>query len=285
MKLLDIKKRIGKLLENLLQQNSQSEYFHEFGVSQQWGLWPDRTINPLTRDARRYWSQADEDGIIAKIFDRIPNHSNTFLEFGCGVGLQNNTLALVAKGWTGGWVDGSPLPYNLPARDSKIKFQNSWVTKENVVELLEAGISNSVKQHEQLALLSIDLDGNDFHLLTKILENNIKADVIVLEYNARFPVGSEWVMPYNPSHTWAGDDYFGASLTSFTKLLRQFNYKLVACSVQGSNAFYVSNEHEQYFEDISEDEADHYQPPLYYLIHQWAQKASPRTVLAMLAQP
>ena len=77
MKLPDIKKRMGKLLENLLQQNSQSEYFHEFGVSQQWGLWPDRTINPLTRDPRRYWSQADEDGIIAKIFDRIPNKSKS----------------------------------------------------------------------------------------------------------------------------------------------------------------------------------------------------------------
>jgi galactose mutarotase-like enzyme len=103
----------------------------------------------------------------------------------------------------------------------------------------------------------------------------------VLEYNARFPVGAEWVMPYNPDHHWQGGDFFGASLTSFVNLLNANDYKLVACSVQGSNAFFVNQIHGESFQDISMSVEELYQPPLYYLVHQWAQKASPATIKSL----
>jgi hypothetical protein len=156
------------------------------------------------------------------------------------------------------------------------------VTTENVLALLENAILNTLETEKGLALLSMDLDGNDYHLLKKILNDGIRPDVIALEYNARFPVGAEWVMPYNPQHTWHGDDYFGASLTSFSKLVNFFGYKCVACSVQGSNAFFVAERHLDNFLDVERDESKLYQPPLYYLIHQWAQKASSKTVIEML---
>lgn len=285
MNVFSLKRRIGKILESLLNQNVQASYFHEFNVSKQWGLWPDRTLNPLTANPRRYWSQADEDGILDEIFKRIPQHSSTFVEFGCGDGLQNNSLALISRNWRGGWVDGCALPYEIPKANRSINFQQAWVTVDNVVQLLELATSEILKEPTHLALLSMDLDGNDYHLLEKILKGGIKPDVIVLEYNARFPVGAEWVMPYDAQHSWSGDDYFGASLTSFSKLLSEFGYKLVACSVQGSNAFFIRDPHWSNFLDIESDEAKLYQPPLYYLIHQWAQKASPSTIVEMLKRP
>jgi hypothetical protein len=257
-------------------------YFHEFNVTREWGLWPDRTRNPLTSNPRRYWSQADEDGIIAKIFDRIPSQSRIFVEFGCGDGLQNNTLALVSKGWRGGWIDGKELAFDLPSNCTKITFQNSWVTCENVVSLYESAVAPYDNAGGRISLISIDLDGNDFHLLKTLLIAEKSADLIVLEYNGRFPIGAQWVMPYNPNHTWLGDDYFGASLTSYVNLLKGFNYRLVACSVQGSNAFFVHQDHYKEFMDIPVSIEEIYQPPLYYLVHQWAQKASPSTVQSML---
>lgn len=284
MNIKSLKITMGRLLENLLIQNSQNSYHHEFNVTKQWGLWPNRDLNPLTSEPRRYWSQADEDGILVKIFERMPSVSKTFVEFGCGDGLQNNSLALISRGWHGGWIDGNLLPYTIPENNKLLKFQKSWVTRENVLELFKNALPVGKPDSLHVTLLSIDLDGNDFHLLSQLIDNGVSADVMVLEYNARFPVGAEWVMPYNAEHTWNGDDYFGASLTSFSKLLNQHKYKLVACSVQGSNAFFINSKHVSAFVDISEDENDLYQPPLYYLVHQWAQKASPRTVEAMLAQ-
>lgn len=274
--------RLSKLLEVFLTEDKRSSYFHEFHVSKQWGLWPDRSLNPLTSNPKRFWSQADEDGIISEIFKRIPLHSKTFVEFGCGDGLQNNSLALISQDWRGGWIDGSELPYKIPAENALVNFQQAWVTTENVLSLFENAISDELEKGKNLALLSIDLDGNDYHLLKKILEKGIRPDVIVLEYNARFPIGSEWIMPYNPEHVWLSDDYFGASLTSYSKLAKLFGYRLVACSVQGSNAFFINERHFDMFLDIETDETKLYQPPLYYLIHQWAQKASPRTVIEML---
>jgi len=91
-------------------------------------------------------------------------------------------------------------------------------------------------------------------------------------------------MPYNEMHIWQDDDYFGASLFSFNKLLMSFEYTLVACSVQGSNAFFVHNRFISKFQDIPKSLGEIYQPPLYYLVHQWAQKASPVTVKQMLAK-
>ncbi|MFM1951229.1 MAG: hypothetical protein RJA33_23 [Actinomycetota bacterium] len=284
MRLLSFKKRLGRLLGSIEARGDQNSYFHEFHVSQQWGLWPDRNRNPLTTSPQRFWSQADEDGIVNKILARIPAHERCFVEFGCGDGLQNNSLNLLAQGWSGGWIDGSPLPYELPKGNSRVKFQNSWVTKENIVNLFENALPDSMSRKSHVGLLSMDLDGNDYHFLQEILGNGKSADVIVLEYNARFPVGANWIMPYNSEHSWLGDDYFGASLSSFTELLRSHGYKLVACSVQGSNAFYVHKNHLVQFEDITQSEDEIYQPPLYYLIHQWAQKASGKTVLALLEQ-
>ena len=282
MKIAKLRKRLSHIFEQINSQNEQTSYFHEFNVTKQWGLWPDRTRNPLTSDPRRYWSQADEDGIIEKIFGRITDHGRTFVEFGCGDGLQNNSLALVSKGWQGGWIDGTALAFDFPDTKAKVSFQNAWVTCENITSLYEKALPQKFKREDRISVLSFDLDGNDFHLIKTLLSVGISADLIVLEYNARFPVGVEWVMPYNPNHYWQGGDYFGASLTSFVKLLNEYNYKLVACSVQGSNAFFVNQIHSQSFQDISMSVEELYQPPLYYLVHQWAQKASPATIKSML---
>jgi hypothetical protein len=65
-------------------------------------------------------------------------------------------------------------------------------------------------------VLSIDIDGNDYWIWEAI--NCVKARVVVIEYNAKFPPDFEWVMPYNPDHIWDGSDNYGASLKSLVLL-------------------------------------------------------------------
>ena len=281
LKINSLKKIAHGVIDTLLTRNSHISRINEFEVTQQWGLWPDRTLNPLTRNPARYWSQADEDSITLKIFSRLEIQKGTFIEIGCGDGLQNNTLVLLSQGWHGGWIDGIELSFKIP-EDSRLKHKKAWVTTSNVVELIKATAPQDFEN--KLNFLSLDLDGNDYHLLKEVMQSDIAIDIIVLEYNARFPENSEWVMPYNEMHTWQDDDYFGASLFSFNKLLMSFEYTLVACSVQGSNAFFVHNRFISKFQDIPKSLGEIYQPPLYYLVHQWAQKASPVTVKQMLAK-
>ena len=65
--------------------------------------------NPLRLEKYGYkvYSQNDEDGIIAEIFQRIGTTNKTFVEFGVGDGLENNSHYLLLKGWNGLWIEGS----------------------------------------------------------------------------------------------------------------------------------------------------------------------------------
>src|SRR5262245_463118 len=53
------------------------------------------------------YSQCDEDGILAEIFRRIGTTDKSFVEFGIGDGLENNTIALLFDGWHGLWIEAS----------------------------------------------------------------------------------------------------------------------------------------------------------------------------------
>jgi hypothetical protein len=60
-------------------------------------------------------------------------------------------------------------------------------------------------------LVAIDLDGNDICIAKALLEAGILPDVIVAEYNGKFPPPVRFQIDYSVDHTWQGDDYFGAS--------------------------------------------------------------------------
>lgn len=60
--------------------------------------------NPFTSEYTKYFSQADEVRITMQILERISGIETihpTFLEFGCGNGLENNSPILVTRGWQG----------------------------------------------------------------------------------------------------------------------------------------------------------------------------------------
>lgn len=195
----------------------------------------------LVRWGRKVYSQNDEDGIIAEIFRRIGVESKRFIEIGSGDGRENNTLALLVQGWTGGWIDAKGRNarrirrYFGPLLDrGRLKFAAGIVTK-----ISAAGLIGQVGGLNDLDLFSIDIDGNDFHILEAL---PLASRVIVLEYNVKFPPPIEWVMPYDPAHVWDGTDYFGASLASYERLMRAKGYSLVGCNLTGTNAFFIRND-------------------------------------------
>ena len=189
----------------------------------------------------KVYSQADEDGILEELFRRIGVTSRLFVEFGCGNGLENNSHYLLLNNWQGLWIDGNASHVEMIRRRfagliraGRLSVKSAFLTRDNIDQLISETMRGEVD------LLSVDVDGNDFHLLRSI--KSIQPRVIVVEYNAKKGRSLDWVMAYNHEHVWDGTDYYGASLKAFEILLRDRGYSLVGCSISGVNAFFVRSD-------------------------------------------
>lgn len=187
----------------------------------------------------KVYSQNDEDGIIHEIFKRIGYTDKRFIEFGVQDGLESNTHCLLYDDWRGLWIEGEERYCNFinqkfhsVIQSGQLKILNSYVTKNNINQLFEkAGFT------EEIDLLSIDIDGNDYHVWKAL--KCLSPRVVVIEYNAKFPSYLEWIMPYNEHYIWRGTDRHGASLKAYEKLGEQLGYVLVGTNISGANAFFV----------------------------------------------
>lgn len=206
--------------------------------------------NPLLGCGYKVFSQNDEDGIIRELCRRLElADAGTFLEIGVGDGSENNTLNLLVHGWQGIWLGGEPLAY--AHLSERLTFEQCWITRDNVVDIVNR--KRNERSFETFDLLSLDIDGNDWHIAQCVLEAGIAPKVFIVEYNGTFDAHGEWVMPYNQAHTWDGSAYFSASLASFQHLFYRHGYFLAACNVTGANAFFVKNDFRSEFQDIPDD--------------------------------
>jgi hypothetical protein len=193
----------------------------------------------LERHGGKTFSQNDEDGIIAEIFRRIGAPHRTFVEFGCGDGLENNTSCLLSQGWRGLWMDGGDdnaagirKAYGHLIGHDLLKYIQVYIDRDNIDGLIAAsGLGTEID------LLSIDLDGNDYYIWEAI--NTVSARLVVLEYNGKFIPPHDWCMAYDTSHMWGGTDLMGCSLAALARLGEAKGYQLVGCNITGSNAFFV----------------------------------------------
>jgi hypothetical protein len=206
-------------------------------------------------------SQNGEDGIIQEIFRRIGTTNQAFLEIGVGNGLENNTAFLLTRGWRGCWVDCDPsgiaaIRENMGSRlsDGRLKLVDLAVTMENVAPALH---DNGVP--EDIDLMSIDVDCNTYWIWAGLA--NMRARVVVVEYNPVFPASTHWVVRYDPQATWdASSFYYGASLKALETLGFRLGYSLVGCNLTGNNAFFVRSELcQDLFRDPFSSET-HYEP-------------------------
>jgi hypothetical protein len=213
----------------------------------------------------KIYSQCDEDGIIAYIFSRIGEGDRVFVEIGCSDGLENNSHALVLNGWRGAWFDADSakiksLTNGLPA-NSRLLIEREFASPANVCSIVDRGLR--WLNVSDIDFLSIDIDGDDINVLATVLKK-IKPRVICTEYNAKFPPPMKISICTCPeTGGWAGDDYQGASLCSFTDRLRGFGYRLIACNLSGVNAFFVRVADADKFPDFTTQQL--YQPARYYL--------------------
>jgi hypothetical protein len=193
----------------------------------------------LTRFEHQVFSQNGEDGIVAEIFRRIGTAGRTFLEIGAGSGLENNTTCWLMQGWRGWWVEGGARYLDKihrrlagPIADGRLTLLPTYVSADTVQAILRDG-----GVPDEIDLFSLDIDRNTYWIWAAL--PRLRARVVVVEYNATYPPGSDWKVPDDPTRAWNNTSYFGASLKAYELLGRQLGYGLVGCDLTGTNAFFV----------------------------------------------
>jgi hypothetical protein len=204
-----------------------------------------KKVNKQGLEAYEYslFSQNGEDGILRYLFSEIGASSKTFLEFGFGV-VQNNSLRLILKeGWGGVLIDGlgaSVKAFNKALQKfgiPNVRAIQQFLDLQNLrATILDSGLP------EQIDLLSIDVDGNDYWFWKDIL-SYLNPRVVVIEYNASLGPELPLVVPYDPFFAFhekhPSGFYHGASLTALVRLAHEKGYALIGCDSKGVNAFFV----------------------------------------------
>lgn len=187
--------------------------------------------------ARDYTSQGGEDGILERIFELIPGGDRWCCEFGAWDGRKySNTYQLIAnKDWSGVLIEADPMKFKdlkrTYAGNGKVVLLNRFVeyAGEGLLDNLLAGTPAPL----DFDLLSIDIDGNDYHVWAAL--ERYRPKVVVIEYNQSIPNHVEFVQEADPSAC------HGNSLLSLTKLAARKGYQLVA--VTDTNGIYVREEY------------------------------------------
>ena len=195
-----------------------------------------------------------------------------FVEIGVGDGLENNTHNLILNDWNGIWIDSNKKQINklqnLINENNKLIISSSKITKKNInneiKESLYKLIDKTNIQKENIDFFSIDIDSLDIFCVSNL--EIVQPRLICIEYNAKFPPPVKWKIEYEKDHKWKGDDYFGASLSTYNDFFEKNGYKLICCNAHtGANAYFIKKEFINLFQDVPDEIDDLYMKPRYLL--------------------
>jgi hypothetical protein len=191
------------------------------------------TLRRLYYRLLRAKPQSDEAAIIDLLSSDCPR---TFIEFGFHPAQFNCASLARNPDWRGLLVDSNARQVSdtralLPDR---IKIVQSFLALDNLVVIRSA--------FPQIGVLSIDVDGNDYWFLERLVDT--RPSVICIEYNASMGLDPITV-PYDPifdrHQKHKSGMYHGASLTALAKLAASHGYGLAAVSNAGVNAFFTQD--------------------------------------------
>src|SRR5579864_8850562 len=189
----------------------------------------------------KVFSQFDEDGIIQYLINNLSVENKTFIEFGVENYEESNTRFLLLNDhWQGMVLDAHASDISYIQQDKiywqyDLQAKRAWITRENINELVQgAGFG------EDLGLLSIDIDGNDYWIWEAI--QTVRPLIVIVEYNSLLglrPIAVPYKEDFDRSEAHYSNLYYGASLGALQHLAQKKGYLLLGSNVWGHNAFFV----------------------------------------------
>lgn len=187
----------------------------------------------LLQFSRDYYSQAGEDGIIEKIIALLPANDRWCVEFGAwdGLHLSNSRHLIENRGYSAVLIEGSMQRFGELQRNyaanPRVLARNAFVGFTAADGLDTLLVSTPVP--EDFDLLSIDIDGNDYHVWKAI--SKYRPKVVCIEYNPTIPTEVRFTQKPDPALNQ------GSSVASLVQLGKEKGYELVC--LLGYNAFFV----------------------------------------------
>lgn len=182
----------------------------------------------LSTKEKTVYSESGEDGILFALLNTFGVTNKFYVEFGAEDGIQCNTHALREYGGFDGVL------FDLIHENLNINLFRKTITADNVVDTFN--LHNVPKVFD---VLSLDIDSYDFYVLHAMLKE-FQPRIFVCEYNATHLANEDKVVL--KSATNFNGNYFGASILSFYKLAKKYNYSLVYANEKGVNLFFIHND-------------------------------------------
>jgi hypothetical protein len=211
------------------------------GKDMAWRVAKEPPNTSLRKVGFKVFSQFDEDGIIQYLVNNVPIPNQTFIEFGVEDYAESNTrFLLVTDHWRGMVLDARSSDIRKIQRD-KIYWQYdlqakcSWITRENINDLLQSSGFG-----EDVGLLSIDIDGNDYWIWDAI--HVVRPRIVIAEYNSLLglhPIAVPYKENFARGEAHYSNLYYGASLGALEYLATKKGYLFLGSNVWGHNAFFV----------------------------------------------
>ncbi len=181
-------------------------------------------------------SQFGEDGIIQQALQIIGDNDGWCVEFGAsdGVNLSNTYNLINNMGYTGVLIEGDKLRFRSLVEHYRahrnVTLINTFVGFEQE-DCLDTILEKIPGIPANFDLLSIDIDGNDYHVWKAV--QRYKPKIVVIEYNPTIPNAVEFVQVPDMRVT------HGSSILSICKLAERKGYELIA--VTQANAIFVDS--------------------------------------------
>lgn len=192
--------------------------------------------SPLLKFAKNVTSQNGEDGIIEHIVEVISPENKYCVEFGAWDGKHfSNCYNLIAnKAWKGAMIEANATKYQeLQATYSTnpdVACINKLVQFEGHDSL--DNILDQICAPKDLGVLSIDIDGNDYHIWQSL--KKYTPELIIIEFNPTVPNDVIFIQDKSVGVSQ------GCSLLSLILLGKELGYELACCTAW--NAFFVKAE-------------------------------------------
>lgn len=186
----------------------------------------------LGAHARNVYSQCGEDGIIEALLERLPDGDHWCVEFGAWDGGQlSNTRRLIDEGWSAVLIEGdSSRADRLQERfadNPRVVGMQAMVGWEGE-RTLDRLLAPTAVPHD-FDLLSIDIDGNDYHVWRAL--QDYRPRIVVIEYNPTIPDDIHFVQEADDSVR------KGSSISALVALAAEKGYQLAATTL--INAIFV----------------------------------------------
>lgn len=100
------------------------------------------------------------------------------------------------------------------------------------------GVDNVLQLFTDPGLISIDIDGNDYWVLNRIL-TKFKPAIIVAEFNAHYQ--DSRTIKYDDQFQWQGDSYYGFTFEAGKKLAEKHSYTVIFQN-DNMNMYFLRND-------------------------------------------